>query len=359
MEQVKARAGPPLPRWTQVLAPGGCLPGPKNRNSRTKLPHNSNLALIVYSAGPPSAWRLTIEPFPNRSWRSLQTPSCNLSCSWEYRMSDLTWAWSLPLPREDCQHSSRSPNPEAINDTSFYSLWPGKSYPSHIFHVIPVPWGHPLLGLFFNGQDVHRFSRDVWPNELQDGMCTVLCVHSAPSVHSVHSGRPTHAILWLCKSGAYCRLTLTESQSPFSPFLSVVWEPFQLMQSFPADAMINVIFTDWGWWCDDNGDDMMIRWCWFDDNGDDVMIMWWWWWWFDDGGKVKPLWSQMNKALQRRWNFSVIIVPITQESNHRCSSLSGSTGITGPTKITEMHDLLACWKGEFLLVMPHCGSWKC
>ena len=258
MKQIKARAKPPLPRWTQVSAPGGCSPGPDNRDSRTKLPHNPNLTLIVYSAGPPSTWRLTIEPFPNRSWRSLQTPSCNLSCSWEYRMSDITWAWSLPLPREDCQHSSRSPNPEAVTDTSFYSLWPGKSYPSHIFHVIPVPWGHPLLGLFFNGQDVHRFSRDVWPNELEDGMCSVFYVHSAPPVHSVPSDRPTHAILWLCKSGAYCILTLSESQSPFSPFLSVVWEPFQLMQSFPADVMRDVIFTNWGWQRDDK-----------------VMIIWW------------------------------------------------------------------------------------
>ena len=200
-----------------------------------------NLTLTVYSAGPPSAWRLTIEPCPNRSWRSLQTPSFNLSCSWEYRMSDITWAWSLPLPREDCQHSSRSPNPEAVTDTSFYSLWPGKSYPSHIFHVIPVPWGHPLLGLFFNGQDVHRFSRDVWPNELQDGMCTVLCVHSAPSVHSVLSGWPTHAILWLCKSGAYCILTLSESQSPFFSF------SLRGLRTFSADA----IFSGW---CDDKCD---------------------------------------------------------------------------------------------------------
>ena len=183
---------------------------------------------------------------------------------------------------------------------------------------------------------------------------TVLRLYTVSSVadlptQSCDYVRVVHIAYWLCLKVNHL----------FSPFLSVVWEPFQLMQFFPADAMINVIFTDWGWWCDDNGDDMMIRWCWFDDNGDDVMIMWWWWWWFDDGWKVKPLWSQMNKALQRRWNFSVIILPITQESNHRCSSLSGSTGITGPTKITEMHDLLACWKGEFLLVMPHCGSWKC
>ena len=180
----------------------------------------------MYSAGPPSAWRLTIEPFPNRSWRSLQTPSCNLSCSWEYRMSDLTWAWSLPLPREDCQHSSRSPNPEAVNDTSFYSLWPGKSYPSHIFPVIPVPRSHSLLGLFFNGQEVHRFSRDVWPTELKDGMCSVFYVHSAPPVHSVPSDRPTHAILWLCKSGTYCRIDFDSKSITLFFFLSVVWEPF-------------------------------------------------------------------------------------------------------------------------------------
>ena len=41
MKPIKARAGTPLPRWTQVLAPGCCSPGPKNRKSRTKLPHNS------------------------------------------------------------------------------------------------------------------------------------------------------------------------------------------------------------------------------------------------------------------------------------------------------------------------------
>ena len=114
MKPIKARAGTPLPRWTQVLAPGCCSPGPKTEIQGLNCHVIQNLTLIVYSAGPPSAWRLTIEPCPNRSWRSLQTPSCNLWCSWEYRMSDITWAWSLPLPGEDCQRGSRPPNPEAV-----------------------------------------------------------------------------------------------------------------------------------------------------------------------------------------------------------------------------------------------------
>ena len=94
----------------------------------------------------------------------------------------------------------------------------------------------------------------------------------------------------------------------------------------------------WWWWCDD-----------------DVMMMWWWWWWFDDRWKVKPLWSQMNEALQKRWIFTVIILPITQKSTHRCASLAGFSGIIWLTGITEMPGFLTCWDSESLLVMPHHG----
>ena len=51
----------------------------------------------------------------------------------------------------------------------------------------------------------------------------------------------------------------------------------------------------------------------------------------------------------------MIILPITQESTHRCASLAGFSGIIWLTGITEMHGFLTCWDSEFLLVMPHYG----
>ena len=63
----------------------------------------------------------------------------------------------------------------------------------------------------------------------------------------------------------------------------------------------------------------------------------------------------MTKALQRRWIFTAIILPITQKSTHRCASLAGFSGIIWLTGITEMPGFLTCWDSESLLVMPHHG----
>ena len=226
MKPIKARAGTPLPRWTQVLAPGCCSPGPKNRKSRTKLLHNSksypdsvfcgsSIGLEAHDRAIPK--QILKEP-PDPILQSLV--QLRIQNEW-HNLSMIFTSSRGGLPTRQSTTKSWS-----CKDTSFYSLWPGNSYPSHIFPVIPVPRSHSLLGLFFNGQEVHRFSRDVWPTELKDGMCSVFYVHSAPPVHSVPSDRPTHAILWLCKSGTYCRIDFDSKSITLFFFLSVVWEPF-------------------------------------------------------------------------------------------------------------------------------------
>ena len=226
MEQIKARAGPPLPRWTQVLAPGGCSPGPKNRNSRTKLPHNSksypdsvfcgsSIGLEAHDRAIPK--QILKEP-PDPILQSLV--QLRIQNEW-HNLSMIFTSSQGGLPTRQSTTKSWS-----CKDTSFYSLWPGNSYPSHIFPVIPVPRSHSLLGLFFNGQDVHRFSRDVWPTELKTecAQCSTYTVLRLYTVSPV-TDLPTQSCGYV-RVEHIAELTLTQSQLPFSFFLSVVWEPF-------------------------------------------------------------------------------------------------------------------------------------
>ena len=124
-----------------------------------KLPHNPNLTLIVYSAGPPSTWRLTIEPCSNKSSWRLLTPSSNFSCSWNTELVTSPEHDLYRLPGRIANEAVCHQILKLQKTRHSIALWPGRSYPRHVLPVIHLPWSHPLLVLFLNGQDVHRFSK--------------------------------------------------------------------------------------------------------------------------------------------------------------------------------------------------------